>query len=98
MSGVNSLIGGTSTPLKVVELDFASFSELALFTRRCSDPSGAAAKVEGIETSERSDHTSVEGFMLAAVSRSTTLGDQRKERIGNRKYAYKMNEGRDKSI
>lgn len=36
--------------------------------------------------------------MLAAVSRFTTLGDQRKERIGNRKYAYNMNEGQDESI
>lgn len=58
--------------MKVVEREDESFvSEVILFTNRCSlfdsrGSSGVAARV-GTEKSERSDHTSIEGFMLAAV-------------------------------
>lgn len=49
--------------MKVVERELESFeSELSLFTRLCS--CDAAAKV-GIETSDRSEYTSVVGLMVA---------------------------------
>lgn len=56
-------MGGTSAPLKVVDKELESFkSELILFARWFS--SNAAAEV-GIETSERSEYTSVDGLMVS---------------------------------
>lgn len=52
--------------MKVVDRELESFeSELTLFTRLCS--CDAAAKVGIVETSDRSEYTSVVGLMVAGL-------------------------------
>ena len=58
-------MGGTSAPLKVVDKELESFeSELILFARWWS--SDATAEI-GIETSETSEYTSVDGLIVGWI-------------------------------